>query len=423
MAWLIGLVIVGIWGCNQIRNFSLEEFLGLGGDSSSRSDSWYSSPAPNSRSGSTSATQSARDTASSAAADPDQETSEADEAAPALSEEALITQNEAAVAAFAAAARLAEEVFARDGNYLGATPDTLNEVAAGRGESLPVTFTDSVSNSPSTVSIAVPAASGGSWGLAVWSPSGCLLMSKHPLQGTYRAELEPDSAEWCTGEWARQDYDSRPWWGGDRTGDPRAVWTHQPPEADPAEPYVPVDEQELAQMGDDLAEVVAAVAASLADEVSERDGNYLGATPDALNEMGADRGWLVPMYFQTDESNTPLAVSVEAPVDADGSWSLAVWSPGGCLLVAKDPVHGTFGSRLSPRAGSPCSGAWAADDYRADPGEEGDRPGIPPLEWNRANRDGTEPIDTPDEDTPADTDSSSDGDEPTGDTSSGTTAG
>ena len=160
---------------------------------------------------------------------------------------------------------------------------------------------------------------------------------------------------------------------------------------------------------------------SLADEVLGRDGNYTGATPDALNEVGADRGWLFPIYFQTDESNTPLAVSVEAPADADGSWALAVWSPGGCLLVAKDPVHGTFDSRLGPQATSPCSGAWATGDYNADRGEEGDRPGIPPLEWNRSNGD-TEPTDAPDADTSPDDNTSSDGDEPAGETSSGTTA-
>ena len=318
------------------------------------------------------------------------------------------------MAAFAAAARLAEEVLARDGNYLNATPDSLNEVANSRGELLPVTFTDAASDGPSTVSVSTPTTPGGSWGLAVWSPSGCLVMSRHPLQGTYRAELEPDAAGWCTGEWARQDYDSRPWWEGDRTGDPKAVWTHQPPEADPAEPYIPVDEQELAQMGEELAEAVATVAAGLADEILERDGSYTDATPDVLNEMGADRGWLVPMYFQTEESNTPLAVSVEAPVDADGSWALAVWSPGGCLLVAKDPVHGTFDSRLSPQADSPCGGAWAAGDYNAHHGEEGDRPGTAPLEWNRANGDDTGPTDDADEEAPSDDDTPSDT-EPTDD--------
>ena len=78
-------------------------------------------------------------------------------------------------------------------------------------------------------------------------------------------------------------------------------------------------------------------------------------------------------------------------------------------------MHGTFDSRLTPRAGSPCSGAWAVDDYNTDRGEEGDRSGIPPLKWNRANGDDTEPSGAADEEAPSDNGTPSDTDEPTDD--------
>ena len=395
---LIAIVILVIWGCNKLQNLTLED-LGLSGGSSGRASSGFSSPAP--------APQPAREAAASTPAEEPAEGQfdeplEVADAVPELSEDERIAQNESAVAAFATAARLAEDVLARDGSFSDAGPDPLSELAASRGEPVTAIFTAEVSDSPSTVSVSAPTTPGGSWGLAVWSPSGCLLMSKHPLQGTYRSELEPGSAAWCAGDWARDDYDRRPWWGGDRMGAPRAVWTYQPADADPAEPYTPADEQELARMGDELAEAVASVAAGLADEMLERDGSYMGATPDTLNEIGADRGWPVPIFFQAEESTSPLAVSVDTPAEADGSWGLAVWSPGGCLLVAKDPAHGTFNARLSPQSTSRCSGAWARDDYGKDRGAAGDRPGVPPLQWNRAGGGDTAPTDDTSTDSPDD---------------------
>ena len=403
-AILVAVVIFAVWGCNKIRNFDLSEAVfGAGRSGSAGSGYGGAGPVPEPAS---------EPAASSEVRDQPQNL---DDQLDEPSEEASIEQDGIAVAAFAAAATLADEVFADSGGYAAAGPDSLNEIAASRGESLSMTFTEAVSDSPSAVSVAAPATAGGSWGLAVWSPSGCHVMSKNPLQGTYRAQLAPDAAEWCTGEWARQDYDSRPWWGGDRSGAPLAVWTYQQPDTDPFEPFQPADEQELARMGDDLAAAVATVAAYLVDEMLELDGSYTKATPDALNQIGAERGWPVPMFFQAEESNSPLAVSVDAPTDADSSWGLAVWSPGGCLLVAKDPTHGTFEARLKPQAPSGCSGASARGDYDAARGEAGDRPDTPPLEWMRLDTDYTAPAD----EEPGDEESPDDDNSPADDTLNG----
>ena len=156
---LIAIVILVIWGCNKLQNLTLED-LGLSGGSSGRASRGFSSPAP--------APAPARGTVSSPAdEEPAKEPLEMADVVPELSAEERIAQNASAVAAFATAARLADDVFARDGSYAAAGPDALNEIAVSQGESLPVNFTDAVSNSPSIVSVSAPTAPEGSWGLAV----------------------------------------------------------------------------------------------------------------------------------------------------------------------------------------------------------------------------------------------------------------
>ena len=352
---LVAIVILVVWGCNEIRDGS--DRPQFSGEQATRSAGPYVTDTPSRRS------------------------TEESTSRVRLSEEEQTEQEATATVSFAAAAELAEEVFTSTGGYADTEPVLMNELAAGRDWWLAMSFTEATSDLPTTVSVAAPVAEDGSWGLAVWSPLGCHLMSKHPLQGTFRAQLEPDDAEWCTGDWARRDYYLQPWWEGDRIGSPRAIWTFQQPDTDLLQQFKPADEEELVQRGDKIAAFVASTASNLADEMLERDGGHIGATPDALSHAGASRDWLVPINFQAEESNSPLVASVDAPTEVDGSWGLAVWSPGGCLLVAKDPALGTFLAQLSPEASTGCSATSARSDYDASRGEEGDRPGDPLLNW------------------------------------------
>ena len=102
---------------------------------------------------------------------------------------------------------LADNIFARTGTYADASPDVLNELILAIDEQSSVTVTGAVSDSPSTVSVSTPTTPDGSWGMAVWSPLGCQVIAKHPMQGTYQRQVEPDFEGPCAGYWARLDFD------------------------------------------------------------------------------------------------------------------------------------------------------------------------------------------------------------------------
>lgn len=306
---------------------------------------------------------------------------------PELSDEERLEQEEAASAAFAAAAALADEAFDRDGDYVSADLDSFNGIAENSGGLLPLRFTAGASTSPFVVSVSAPSSSGDSWGMAVWSPLRCRMMTKHPEHGTYQAELNSDSTASCSGMLARRDYDLQAGWAGDRPGAPPAVWTHRPADSDPGAPYSPVDQAELVEAGDGIAALTLKVGTDHADDALARDGDYTGATVTAINDALGDPGPFLALSFSEDDSTSPVGASIGTPSSSDGVWAIAVWSPSGCLLVAKDPAHGTFNAVLPPGLSERCSGTWARDDYSKTTGAEGDRADTPVLRWSQQTSD------------------------------------
>ena len=101
----------------------------------------------------------------------------------------------------------------------------------------------------------------------------------------------------------------------------------------------------------------------LADNIFARNGTYADVSPDVLNELIIAIDEQSPVTVTGAASDSPSTVSVSTPTTPDGSWAMAVWSPFGCVIIAKHPMHGTYQREVEPDFPVECSGNWARQDF------------------------------------------------------------